>query len=160
MIKFDDAAALLDGPYIMIHAKAMVDALMLPSVEVNRPVSMRPFNVGQAIPVITAIPQLAKVIEAINVIKLKQNIDLLTYWPEYGCATFDQLDAMASIIEARNRFKLLMRTVKWIDDVEWRVADLRKPFTDMCHVTKVLPSTQFKPNAPKTTRHDYGRSVT
>ncbi|KAG6582976.1 uncharacterized protein IUM83_05910 [Phytophthora cinnamomi] len=38
--------------------------------------------------------------------------------------------------EARQRFLLVMRTTKWIDNVEWRVADLREPFTDTRNVTK------------------------
>lgn len=76
-------------------------------------------------------------IEGINTIKLKQNVDLLAYWSDYGCATFDQLDAMANIIEARNHFKLVMRTLKWLEDVEWRVNDLRDPVKDTCNVTKV-----------------------
>ncbi|KAE9058503.1 hypothetical protein PF010_g30971 [Phytophthora fragariae] len=43
---------------------------------------------------------------------------------------------MASIHEARQRFALVMRTTKWIDEVEWGVADLREPFTDTCNITK------------------------
>ncbi|KAG2986357.1 hypothetical protein PC118_g7836 [Phytophthora cactorum] len=48
----------------------------------------------------------------------------------YGYATFDQLVGMNRIQEARHRQTLVMRTVKWIDEVEWRIQDLRKPFED------------------------------
>ncbi|KAE9270160.1 hypothetical protein PF008_g30682 [Phytophthora fragariae] len=137
VVALDDVAALLDGPYIMFHSKSMVDALVLPPVDVTGPLSVREFDVGQDIPVIKGIPPLPVVMEAIEAIKLKQNIDLLAYWPDYGYATFDQLDAMASIHEARQRFALVMRTTKWIDEVEWGVADLREPFTDTCNITKV-----------------------
>ncbi|KAF1783728.1 hypothetical protein GQ600_24182 [Phytophthora cactorum] len=76
-----------------------------------------------------------KIMEAIETIKIKDDIDLLAYWPD-GYTKFDQLDGMASIIEARNHFILVMRTMRWIDDVEWRVSDLREPFSDTCNVTK------------------------
>ncbi|OWZ03787.1 LOW QUALITY PROTEIN: hypothetical protein PHMEG_00024427 [Phytophthora megakarya] len=85
---------------------------------------------------IKAIPQLDQVASAIDAIKMKQNTRLLAYWPSYGCATFDQLDAMSSIIEARIHFSLVIRTTESIDNVEWRMADLRAPFEDTRHVTK------------------------
>ncbi|KAG6608891.1 uncharacterized protein IUM83_12770 [Phytophthora cinnamomi] len=77
-----------------------------------------------------------KVEEGIEAIKGAGNIDLVAHWPDYGCATFDQLDAMASIHEARNNFKLVMRTLKWLASVEWRVSDLREPFQDTSTITK------------------------
>ncbi|KAJ8503421.1 hypothetical protein ON010_g19090 [Phytophthora cinnamomi] len=105
-VSFDEVAALLDGPYNLFHSKPMVDALILPNVDVVGPLSVRSSEVGQAIPVIKRIPPLPVVVEAIEAIKLKQNVDLLAYWSDYGYATFDQLDAMASIAEARQRFLL------------------------------------------------------
>lgn len=56
MVKFDDVAVLLDGPYSMFHTKAMVDALILLTVELRGSVSVRPFNVGQDVPVVKQIP--------------------------------------------------------------------------------------------------------
>ncbi|EGZ19486.1 hypothetical protein PHYSODRAFT_380276, partial [Phytophthora sojae] len=130
LVSFDDVAALLDGPYSLFHSKPMIGALVLPQVDVTGPLSVRAFKIDQDIPFIKGIPPLPIVTEAIDAIKIRQDIDLLAYWPDYGYATFDQLDAMASILEARQRFALVMRTTKWIDEVEWRVADLREPFTD------------------------------
>ncbi|KAG1711388.1 hypothetical protein DVH05_008642 [Phytophthora capsici] len=74
--------------------------------------------------------------EAIEAIKAKDDIDLLAFWPDYGDATFDQLDAMATLVEARGHFILVMKAHKWIDETEWRVADVREPFFDMGYVTK------------------------
>ncbi|GMF49228.1 unnamed protein product [Phytophthora fragariaefolia] len=135
-VSFDEVAALLDGPYSLFHSKAMVDALVLPRVDISGPFSVREFKVGQDVPVITKIPPLPNVLEAIDAIKLKQNIDLLAYWPEYGYATFDQLDAMASLAEAQQPFSLVLRTTLWIDKVEWCMGDLRAPFADTSNITK------------------------
>ncbi|KAF1791794.1 MULE transposase domain [Phytophthora cactorum] len=55
----------------------------------------------------------------IETIKI-DDIDLLAYWPD-GYTTFDQLDA-------RNLFILVMRTMRWIDDVEWRVSTYASRF--------------------------------
>ncbi|KAE9012947.1 hypothetical protein PR003_g16386 [Phytophthora rubi] len=114
----------------------MLDALVMPTAEINSTVAVRPFNVGQEVPVVKQLLQLDKVMEGINAIKLSMDCDLLAYWPDYGCATFDQLDTMASIHEARNNFKLVMHTLKWLESVEWRVSDLRDPFQDTRNVTK------------------------
>ncbi|KAF4149258.1 hypothetical protein GN958_ATG01569 [Phytophthora infestans] len=114
----------------------MLDTLVIPTVEVCGKVSVRSNAVGQDIPVVKSIPQMNKIMEAIEAIEIRDDIDLLTYWPYYGFATFDQLDGMASVIEARNHFTLGMRTMRWIDDVEWRVSDIRKPFSDAHSVTK------------------------
>lgn len=59
------------------------------------------------------------------------------YWPDYHCATLDQLDAMMNVIEARYCFKLVMSTVASIDKVEWRASGLRAPFQDTSAVTTV-----------------------
>ncbi|KAG3051148.1 hypothetical protein PC121_g18009 [Phytophthora cactorum] len=135
MASFDQVVALLDDSYSMFHTKDMVDALVLSTVEVRGKLSVRSYAVGQDIPVVKSIPQMNKIMEAIETIKIKDDIDLLAYWPD-GYATFDQLDGMASIIEARNHFILVMRTMRWIDDMECRVSDLREPFSDTCNVTK------------------------
>ncbi|KAF4150153.1 hypothetical protein GN958_ATG00779 [Phytophthora infestans] len=136
LASFDQVAALLDGPYSMFHTKAMLDNLVIPIVEVRGKLSVRSYAVGQDIPVVKSIPQMNKIMEAIEAIKIRDGIDLLDYWPVYGFATFDQLDGMDSVIEARNHFSLVMQTMRWIDDVEWRVSDIRKPFSDARSVTK------------------------
>ncbi|KAF1786107.1 hypothetical protein GQ600_4602 [Phytophthora cactorum] len=118
--KLRQVVALLDGSY------NMVDALVLSTVEVRGKLSVRSYAVGQDIPVVKSIPQMNKIMEAIETIKIKDDIDLLAYWPD-GYTKFDQLDGMASIIEARNHFILVMRTMRWIDD--WNA------YT--CNVTKV-----------------------
>lgn len=136
-VTFAEVAALLDGPYSFFDAKSMVDALVLPVVEVTGLLSVRQRGAGQEIPDIKAVPQLPKVTEAIDAIRIRQDIDLLAYWPDYGYATFDQLDAMTTLVEARNRFNLVMRTIMWIENLEWRVSDLRQPFSDTRATTKV-----------------------
>eukprot|EP00644_Phytophthora_capsici_P007427 jgi/Phyca11/112263/e_gw1.21.331.1 len=118
-VTFDEVAALLDGPYSFYYSKAM------------------------DVPSISKIPQLPAVKEAVEAIKSKDNRDLLAYWPDYGFATLDQLDAMATLIEARGRFILVMKTHKWIDETEWRIADVREPFDDMSHVTKVTTHQMY-----------------
>ncbi|POM72993.1 Hypothetical protein PHPALM_10207 [Phytophthora palmivora] len=118
LVLFADVAALLDGPYSHFNAKAMVDALVLPAVEISGSHSARQRSAGQDIPVVEAIPQFPKIIAAIDAIRLKQDIDLLAYWPDFGYATFDQLDTMATLVEARTRFGLVMQTIKWIESGE------------------------------------------
>ncbi|KAG7377303.1 hypothetical protein PHYPSEUDO_011874 [Phytophthora pseudosyringae] len=78
-VSFDDVAALLDGPYSVFHSKPMVDALILPSVEVQGALTVKPFAVDQDAPVIKKIPQLPAILEAIDAIKHEANIDLLAY---------------------------------------------------------------------------------
>ncbi|EEY63207.1 uncharacterized protein PITG_15434 [Phytophthora infestans T30-4] len=118
LASFDQVAELLNAPYSMSYA------------------------VGQDIPLVKSIPQMIKIMEYIEAIQIRVDIDLLTYWPDYGFATFDQLDGMTSVIEARNHFILVMRTMRWIDDVEWRVSDICKPFSDARSVIKVSMSTK------------------
>ncbi|KAG6951339.1 hypothetical protein JG688_00013768, partial [Phytophthora aleatoria] len=67
---------------------------------------------------------------------MAEDIDLLDFWPGYGYATFYQLVGTKHIQEACHRFALVNRTVKWIDEVEWRIQDLRKHFEDTRAVTK------------------------
>ncbi|ETI56993.1 hypothetical protein F443_00647 [Phytophthora nicotianae P1569] len=136
VVTFDDVAELLDGPYSAMKAKAKIDAFDLPTVEIQGALSVRPKDVDQEVPVIKAIPQAPAIVAAIEKIKIKQDIDLLAYWPDYGYAIFDQLDTMASLLEARSRFSLVARTTEWIDGVEWCIADLREPLADTSNVTK------------------------
>ncbi|KAL4155784.1 hypothetical protein PRNP1_007886 [Phytophthora ramorum] len=134
--QLDDVAALLDGAYSLDIAKAMVDTLNLDDVEVQGSLSVRPYNVGQQVPKITRILQLDKIQEAITAIKATDNLNLLANWSDYGSATFDQLEAMASVLEARNRFQLVQFTLDWISGVEWQIKDVVPPFTDACDYTK------------------------
>ncbi|KAL4140897.1 hypothetical protein PRNP1_014465 [Phytophthora ramorum] len=108
--RLDDVAALLDGAYSLDIAKAMVDTLHLDDIEVQGSISVRPYNVGQHVPKITRILQLDKIQEAITAIKATDNLNLLANWSDYGSATFDQLVAMTSVLEARNRFQLVQFT--------------------------------------------------
>ncbi|ETP15611.1 hypothetical protein F441_09645 [Phytophthora nicotianae CJ01A1] len=151
VVTFDDVAKLLDGPYSVMKAKAKIDAFDLPTVEIQGALSVRPKDVDQEVPVIKAIPQAPVIIAAIENIKIKQDIDLLAYWPDYGYANFDQLDTMASLLEARSRFSLVARTTEWIDGVEWCIAHLREPFADTSNVTKVLCSQLYTKFTPKLT---------
>ncbi|KAL4168669.1 hypothetical protein KRP22_012067 [Phytophthora ramorum] len=114
----------------------MVDTLNLDDVEVQGSLSVRPYNVGQQVPKITRILQLDKIQEAITAIKATDNLNLLANWSDYGSATFDQLEAMASVLEARNRFQLVQFTLDWISGVEWQIKDVVPPFTDACDYTK------------------------
>ncbi|KUF90238.1 C-factor [Phytophthora nicotianae] len=151
VVTFDDVAELLDGPYSAMKAKAKIDAFDLPTVEIQGALSVRPKDVDQEVPVIKAIPQAPAIVAAIEKIKIKQDIDLLAYWPDYGYAIFDQLDTMASLLEARSRFSLVARTTEWIDGVEWCIADLREPLADTSNVTKVLCSQIYTEFTPKLT---------
>ncbi|KAE8902586.1 hypothetical protein PF003_g13368 [Phytophthora fragariae] len=135
-VRLDDVAALLEGAYSMDVAKSMVDALDLEDVEVQGSLSVRPFNVGQRVPKITKILQLDKIHEAITAIKAKGNLNLLANWSDFGYATLDLLEAMARVLEARNRFRLVQFTLDWIDGVEWHIKDVVHPFTDVCDYTK------------------------
>ncbi|KAE8958502.1 hypothetical protein PR001_g31033 [Phytophthora rubi] len=137
LIQLQDVAALLDGPYSFFHSKPMVDALALPFVDVQGALTVRRFNVGQAVPVIRQIPQLEQIEEGIKGIAAKQDVDLLAHWPDYGCATYDQLVVMARVVKERNEFTLVMKTLKWLDSVEFRVNNIREPFKDTSTLTKV-----------------------
>ncbi|POM58472.1 LOW QUALITY PROTEIN: Hypothetical protein PHPALM_36873 [Phytophthora palmivora] len=133
---FSEVGTLLDGNYSLFDAKNMVDALPFPNVVVNEPVAKTSLAIDQDVPVIKAIPQLTKVQEAIEAIRKAGDIDLIAHWSDFGYATFDQLDTMARIIEARNRFALVMRTVKWTQEAEWNVCDVREPFGDTNSISK------------------------
>ncbi|KAG3083762.1 hypothetical protein PI125_g19667 [Phytophthora idaei] len=87
LVSFADITAVLDGPYSMFHTKPMVNTLILPTVEVKRPLSGKPFSVGQDIPVIKTIAQLTKVQEAIDSMKAANNTEALAYRPDFGCTT-------------------------------------------------------------------------
>ncbi|KAG1708985.1 hypothetical protein DVH05_022617 [Phytophthora capsici] len=139
--RLDDVAALLEGPYNYDMANAMVAALDLQTVTVEGQLSVRPYNVGQRVPQIRAIPQQDKIKEAIEAVKARNNLKLLAYWPDYGSATFDQLEVMDGILEARSQFQLVELTLDWIEGVQWNVNDVVAPFTDTCDFTKVSSYT-------------------
>ncbi|EGZ21881.1 hypothetical protein PHYSODRAFT_495496 [Phytophthora sojae] len=115
---------------------SFIERLSLPSVEVAGKLDVRSFNIGQPVPVIKAIPQLEKIEEAIEAIENKSNKALLARWEDYGFATYGQLTLMARVIKARNNFKLVEDTMKWIDSLAFRVASIVPPFKDMEDVTK------------------------
>ncbi|KAI9986003.1 hypothetical protein PInf_024799 [Phytophthora infestans] len=127
---------LLEQAYSLDLAKAVIDALDLLDVEVQGSLTVRPFNVGQQVPQICAIPQLNKLYEAIQSIKATDNLNLLAHWHDSGFATFGQLEALANVQEARNRFQLVQLTLDWIEGVEWQIEDVVSPFTDCCDITK------------------------
>ncbi|KAG6948954.1 hypothetical protein JG688_00014852 [Phytophthora aleatoria] len=87
LVSFADVTAVLDSPYSMFHTKPMVNTLLLPTVEVKRPLSGKPFSFGKDIPVIKTIAQLTKVQEAIDSMKAANNTEALAYRPDFGCAT-------------------------------------------------------------------------
>ncbi|OWZ18835.1 LOW QUALITY PROTEIN: hypothetical protein PHMEG_0007001 [Phytophthora megakarya] len=126
LVSFDDVAALLDVPYSYYDSKPMVDALVIPCVEVRGELSVTTLTISQ----------LPAVVAGIEAIKSEDNIDLLAFWPDFGYATFDQLEAMLSQIETRSRSILVIKTRKWTDELEWLGSDIRNPFADMIHVTK------------------------
>ncbi|ETP49986.1 hypothetical protein F442_04594 [Phytophthora nicotianae P10297] len=103
---------LLTGPYTSRKMKPLVDKLNLPPVEVKVVLEVRKFNIGQSVPVIKAIPQADKILQAIKAIEKEGNTDLLARWDDYGCATYDQLKLMGEVILARNNFKLVQATVE------------------------------------------------
>ncbi|KAE9040137.1 hypothetical protein PR003_g5864 [Phytophthora rubi] len=123
-------------------AKFMVNALDLEDVEVQGSLSVRPFNVGQRVPKVTKILQLYKIQEAITAIKAKENLNLLANWSDFGYVILDRLEAMARLLEARNRFRLVQFTLHWIDGVEWHLKDVVHPFTDVCDYTKLDKRTK------------------
>ncbi|KAG3092664.1 hypothetical protein PI125_g17064 [Phytophthora idaei] len=114
----------------------MIDTLVRPTVAVSTAVSVKPYNEVRSIPAIKQLLPLDTAMEGIDAIKMAEDIDLLAFWPGYGYATFYQLVGMKRIQEARHRFALVNRTVKWIDEIEWRIQDLRKHFEDTQAVTK------------------------
>ncbi|EEY67438.1 uncharacterized protein PITG_04476 [Phytophthora infestans T30-4] len=80
---------------------------------------------------------LDRIHEAIQSIKATDNLNLLAHWSNYGCAKFGQLEALANVQEARNRFQLVQVTLDWIEGVEWQIKDVASPFIDSCDITKV-----------------------
>ncbi|POM62099.1 hypothetical protein PHPALM_28784 [Phytophthora palmivora] len=106
----------------------------------GEPVAITSLGIDQDVPVIKAIlwpTQMKKTIEAI---RMAGKIDLIAHSPDFGYATFGQHDTMARIIKTRNRFALAMRTVKWIQEAEWQVCDIRKPYGDANSIPKREPS--------------------
>ncbi|KAE9075899.1 hypothetical protein PF007_g24825 [Phytophthora fragariae] len=135
-VKLSDMA-ILKGPYSRRTTMPFIERLSLPSVEVAGKLDVRSFNIGQPVPVTKAIPQLEKIEEAIAAIDNKSNKALLARWEDYGFATYGQLKLMARVIKARNKFKLVEDTMKWIDSLAFRVASITPPFKDLEDVTKV-----------------------
>ncbi|KAE9347975.1 hypothetical protein PF008_g7570 [Phytophthora fragariae] len=131
---FPEVFRCISGVISVLFTKII--CVYLEDVEVQGSLSVRPFNVGQRVPKITKILQLDKIQEAITAIKAKGNLNLLANWSDFGYATLDQLEAMARVLEARNRFRLVQFTLDWIDGVEWHIQDAVHPFTDVCDYTK------------------------
>jgi hypothetical protein len=65
---------------------------MLPFVNIQGPPQIQLFSIGQSVPVVTAIPQLEQVMEAICAMEQRpKHLEMLTQWTGYGCVTKDQL---------------------------------------------------------------------
>eukprot|EP00644_Phytophthora_capsici_P002941 jgi/Phyca11/102991/e_gw1.7.974.1 len=128
---------ILSGPYSRYTAKSLVDNLNLPPVEVHGAFDIRRFNVGQAVPVIRAIPQLEKINGAIDTMAAKDKMDELARWDDYGFATYGQVKLMADVVEAKNNFALVEATMAWVDTVDFHVASIVHPFKDTEDITKV-----------------------
>ncbi|ETP28481.1 hypothetical protein F442_22225 [Phytophthora nicotianae P10297] len=120
--RLDDVAVLLEGHYSMDIAKAAVDTLDLEDIEVYGSLSVRLYHVGQRAPKVRGLIRLDKINEAISAIRATGNEKLLANWLDYGSATLDQLEAMSSVLEARNRFQL--------------IKDVQPPFIDLMDKTK------------------------
>ncbi|KAG1687110.1 hypothetical protein DVH05_005388 [Phytophthora capsici] len=127
---------ILSGPYSRYTAKSLVDNLNLPPVEVHGAFDIRRFNVGQAVPVIRAIPQLEKINGAIDTMAAKDKTDELARWDDYGFATYGQVKLMADVVEAKNNFALVEATMAWVDTVDFHVASIVHPFKDTEDITK------------------------
>ncbi|ETL96082.1 hypothetical protein L917_06272 [Phytophthora nicotianae] len=134
--RLDDVAVLLEGHYSMDIAKAAVDTLDLEDIEVYGSLSVRPYHVGQRAPKVRGLIRLDKINEAISAIRATGNEKLLANWLDYGSATLDQLEAMSSVLEARNRFQLVHFTLDWIERVQWQIKDVQPPFIDLIDKTK------------------------
>ncbi|OWZ14374.1 hypothetical protein PHMEG_00012155 [Phytophthora megakarya] len=116
----------------------MVDALMLPFIEVQGQVEIRPYNVGEVVPVAKAIPQPEQLTgAAVAMEKRPKCLKLLAYWRTFDCVTADQLQVMMIVLEAHNHFNLVKQPTQWIDKVEWGVSDMCSMFADTSAVTKV-----------------------
>ncbi|KAE9030075.1 hypothetical protein PR001_g11349, partial [Phytophthora rubi] len=95
------------------------------------------YNVGQAVPVIKAIPQAERLRHAIQAIDETNNYDLVARSDDYGYATCDQLKLIEKVVVAKNNFAFVQATVDWIETVEFQVEDIVEPFKDTLDITKV-----------------------
>ncbi|KAG6599632.1 uncharacterized protein IUM83_19342 [Phytophthora cinnamomi] len=124
-------------PYSRRTAMPLVERLDLPPFEITGVLAVVRFNVGQAVPVIKAIPQAERIRHAMQTIDEANNHDLLARWDDYGYATYEQWKLMEKVATARNSFNLVQATVDWIDKVEVQVEDVVKPFKDTLDAPKV-----------------------
>ncbi|KAE8954793.1 hypothetical protein PR003_g33108 [Phytophthora rubi] len=115
----------------------LVERLGLPPFEITGVLAVVKYNVGQAVPVIKAIPQAERLRHAIQAIDETNNHDLLARWDDYGYATYDQLKQIEKVVVAKNNFALVQATVDWIETVEFQVEDIVEPFKDTLDITKV-----------------------
>ncbi|KAE8996199.1 hypothetical protein PF011_g16004 [Phytophthora fragariae] len=129
---------ILHGPYSRRTTMSLVERLGLPPFEITGVLAVVKYNVGQAVPVIKAIPQAERLRHAIQAIDETNNHDLLARWDDYGYATYDQLKLMEKVVVAKNNFALVQTTVDWIETVEFQVEDIVEPFKDTLDITKPL----------------------
>ncbi|KAE9177268.1 hypothetical protein PF002_g28381 [Phytophthora fragariae] len=127
---------ILRGPYSRRTTMSLVERLGLPPFEITGVLAVVKYNVGQAVPVIKAIPQAECLRHAIQAIDETNNHDLLARWDDYGYATYDQLKLMEKVVVAKNNFALVQATVDWIETVEFQVGDIVEPFKDTLDISK------------------------
>ncbi|KAE8901360.1 hypothetical protein PF004_g27806 [Phytophthora fragariae] len=128
--------AALSGPYSSSTAEPFLDKLSLPSVEVTGSLELRRFNIGQSVPVITGIPQLQAIREAIAMMDRTDKEDMLARWDDYGYATYGQLKLMDTVVTAKNNISLVHATLNWIAALEFPVDSVVEPFKDQVDTTK------------------------
>ncbi|OWZ23468.1 LOW QUALITY PROTEIN: hypothetical protein PHMEG_0001635 [Phytophthora megakarya] len=88
-------------------------------------VEIRSYNVGEAVPVVKAIPQPEQLTEA--AVAMEKRPKSLTSILAY---------AMMIVLEAHNHFNLVKQTTQWIDKVEWSVSDMCSTVADTSGMTK------------------------
>ncbi|ETL93990.1 hypothetical protein L917_07976 [Phytophthora nicotianae] len=135
LAKFDNVAALLVDAYGSFHAKPIVNMLVLPTVSVSTKVSVKSYNKVLTIPVMKQMFSLDRAVEPLKPLRCRRasiylliglTLDTLRSISYLACNTFKKVGTAS----------LVMRTVKWIDQAEWRVKNLRTPFDDTRAVTK------------------------
>ncbi|KAE9317070.1 hypothetical protein PF008_g18851 [Phytophthora fragariae] len=128
--------AALSGPYCSSTEEPFLDKLNLPSVEVTGSQELRRFNIGQSVPVITGIPQLEAIREAIATMDRADYDDMLARWDDYGSATYGQLKLMDTVMTVKNNISLLHATLNWIAALEFQVDSVVEPLKDHVGTTK------------------------
>jgi hypothetical protein len=123
----------LRGPYSSSTAKPFLDKLNLPSVDLE----LRRFNIGQSVPVITGIPQLEAIREAIATMGRTDKEGMLARWDDYGYPTYGQLKLMDTVVTAKNNIGLVHATLNWITALGFQVNSVVEPFKDQLDTTKV-----------------------